>query len=733
MIDYKNTLNNAQYEAVTSNAEAMLVIAGAGSGKTRVIVHRLAWLVEQGISPESILLLTFTRKAARQMIDRAQILLNSDFDNLQGGTFHSLAYSILRKTPPEWLKGHSFTLMDASDITQAINHCRERLKVNKKDLPKTPAIVSILSKARNKELLISDVLRQESFHMLPYADVLTELNTAYDNYRKENALLDYDDLLFELEGLLKNGGSPADVIRNQFSHILVDEYQDTNLVQGRITRLLAGDAAALKSRVMAVGDEAQSIYAFRGANVRNILNFQKLFPNTQLVRLEENYRSTQPILDVANGILAHAKDSFNKKLYTEKKGGIKPKMITPLSDGNQARIVVNRVQELLNTYSPQEIAVLFRAGYHSYPVENLLRIAKIPFQKFGGVRLVEASHIKDILSFARVALNPLDFPAFSRLANMCKGIGPKTAANIYELLAKHDDEGLRKKLKKHEEFFKDLVFIDKLRRESPAPGDFLEQLIDWYRPRLECLYPEDWPGRMQGLEEILQIAYGYTDLDLFVADLALEAPEGEGMGESEPSRDSITLSTIHSAKGLEWKAVLMIDLVEDRFPSHHAQVRQEDFEEERRLFYVGCTRAKEILELYSPAAVYSRKEGCHIGVNRSPFLLEVEQAGENLLDSFMENYAGVLIARRPPKPKFSQPAPVLTPTEPVINKNPDESTAGQMAGLVNDQYCKHKIFGRGKILKIVDDEKVLVNFPGYGIKTILTRYLQIISPEQANN
>lgn len=303
-----SALNPAQREAVTAPDGPVLVVAGAGSGKTRTIVHRLAWLAEQGVDPASMLLLTFTRKASREMLSRAADLLGYSLGGVQGGTFHAFAFSVLRRRRPAWAPG-PVTVMDGSDSAAALQQCRDELKIGKRDrsFPKTQAVLALLSKARNKETPVEEILRRESPHLLPYADDLIRLGEAYREYRRAHSLLDYDDLLFELEALLRGEADDpglAEYMRDCHSHIMVDEYQDTNRVQARIVRLLAGE----RGNVMAVGDDAQSIYAFRGADVRNILEFPTLFPETRLIRLEENYRSRRPVLDVANAVLAGARD-----------------------------------------------------------------------------------------------------------------------------------------------------------------------------------------------------------------------------------------------------------------------------------------------------------------------------------------------------------------------------------------------------------------------------------------
>ena len=769
MIDYAKALNEAQYAAATCGDGPVLVVAGAGSGKTRTITYRLAWLAEQGVAPEAMLLLTFTRKAAQEMLHRAGLLCDHALAGVQGGTFHAFAYGILRRFRPEWLGDRPFTVMDSADITAAVKHCKEALGLGKGDraFPKTQAIVGLLSKARNKELPLAEILQREAFHLLPYADGLTELGRRYDAFRRESGVMDYDDLLFELEALLRQDARAAELLRSRYRHILVDEYQDTNLVQARIVRLLAGPEGEAPGNVMAVGDEAQSIYAFRGANVRNILDFPKLFPGARIIRLEENYRSTRPILAVANNLLEHAAESFRKTLFTRREGGDPVRLVTPLSDKSQARLVVERIRELLQSHLPHEIAVLFRAGFHSFALEMALNQAGIAFRKYGGLRYTEAAHVKDVIAFARLLLNPLDMPAFERLAALHEGIGPKTAQKLYEAGASGDTARMGKAFARHAAFRADMEFIESLRARPQSPSLTLAAILEQYRPLLEQHYPEDWPRRQQALEELLQMAAGYTELDLFLADLALESPEEEEGGE-----DRITLSTIHSAKGLEWNAVLIIDLVEDRFPSRHALARPEDFEEERRLMYVACTRARQQLDLYAPATLYSRAEQGMTHVNQSPFLREM---GPQLAEQWLEGFGGGLRRREsgcgtpaatggrslsdripidlpgelsgglagpsrsaagsfwgkersapsvlpdgedcqlPPEERFS-PAPAA-PSHVVAAAAPAGGTR------LPQGYCRHRIFGRGKVIRQLPPDKVQVNFPGFGLKVILAEYL----------
>ena len=739
MIDI-STLNPAQLEAVTAPDGPVLVIAGAGSGKTRTIVHRLAWLAEQGVPASDMLLLTFTRKASREMLLRATDLLGYSIGGVHGGTFHSFAFSVLRQYRPAWAEG-PVTVMDSADSASAIQQCKERLKVGKGDrsFPKTQTIIGLLSKARNKEISIGDVLQRDAQHLLPHADALESIGEAYRGYRRQHGLLDYDDLLFELEDLLK--GDPeagreglAERFRELYRYIMVGEYQDTNRVQARLVRLLAGEAG----NVMAVGDDAQSIYAFRGADVRNILDFPKLFPGTRVIRLEENYRSTQPVLDVANAVLAPASEGFRKNLFTTKENTPKTprvRLVRPMSDLTQANVVAARVEELLDRYQAKEIAVLFRAGYQSYHLEVALSKRGIKFRKYGGLRYAEAVHVKDVVAFVRLAINPLDMPSFERVAGLSKGVGTKTAEKIYHVAAQGDFDALRKACTKYPDLWSDMLLLDKLREHNLTPAALIEMVIEHYTPRLQAIFPDDWPRRQQGLSELAHIASAYTDLEQFVADLSLETPEDDADEFDEAGR--VVLSTIHSSKGLEWDAVILLDLVEDRFPSRHALVRPEDFEEERRLMYVACTRAREDLELFVPATLYSRQNGGNEPATPSPFVRELPFSA---LEEWQEGYTGRISKRSTSfagDPAFSRPSLDIPrelanpnagrvkgvfppPVIPEAKGNRAASKGGAGCG-----YCRHKVFGRGKIVEQLPPDKCRVNFPGFGLKVILSAFLTL--------
>jgi DNA helicase-2/ATP-dependent DNA helicase PcrA len=718
MIDYKKELNPAQYEAAMTLEGPLLCIAGAGSGKTRTVVYRLANMVEQGVAAHDILLLTFTRKASQEMLHRAGELLGHGIGAVSGGTFHGFAYSVLRQHPPQGFEG-GLSIMDSADATEALKYCKDTMGLGKgdKSFPKTATVMGMLSKARNKEREIGDILQREAFHLAAYRDDIVQISTGYSNYKREHGLLDYDDLLFELENLLRTRPDLLDYYRHRFKYIMVDEYQDTNLVQARLVQLLAGG----HRNVMAVGDDAQSIYAFRGANVQNILEFPAMFPGTRIVKLEENYRSVQPVLDLTNAILAEAPVAFHKTLFTSRTGGNLPQLVKPLSDLTQANQVVNKIAELRRSYEPKDIAVLFRAGYQSYHVEMQLSKAGIPFRKYGGVKYSDAAHVKDVMCYVRLLINPLDLPAFQRLAANVKGVGPKTALKIYEASRLADPSTLDRLLKKYPDFATDLELVDSLRRQRLEPVEVLEEVLEVYKPRLMQLYPDDYPRREHGLEQLVQIAATYRELDLFVSDLSLEDPNPDAAA----SEDHITLSTVHSAKGLEWDAVLVIDLVEERFPSKQALQKADDLEEERRLMYVACTRAREYLGLFVPSSIYSRGGGGNEPAMPSPFVRDLPVY---LYEEWKENYTGGLMQREYQQQRTMR----LGDSVPAAPDAFSRATGGESEPAFAPRtasrklgHCTHKIFGRGKLIKHLPPDKYQVNFPGFGLKVIMEAYLQM--------
>ena len=702
-IDFEHELNLRQLEAVRTTEGPVLVIAGAGSGKTRTIVYRLAHLVQSGVDPAQILLLTFTRKASQEMLKRAEIILGRPLAGTSGGTFHSFAYATLRRNSQDAGFENGFTLMDRGEMESAIKSVKDELKLGKGDrsYPKKSTLMDMITKSRNKELDLGQLLEQEAYHLAPYLDDLREIADGYATFKHNHSLADYDDLLVLLDRLLARNEPLRNQLQTRYKYIMVDEYQDTNLVQARIVRHLAGT----RGNVMAVGDDAQSIYAFRGANVANILDFPKTFEGTKIVRLEQNYRSVQPVLDLTNHILDNAVLKFEKKLFSERQSHRLPRLVTPLSDQSQTRLVVDRIIALSKRYQLHDIAVLFRAGYQSFPLEVALTRVGIEYQKYGGIRFHEAAHIKDVLAFLRLVLNSHDLMAWQRALEHVKGVGPKTVQKLYQAIHSENNKQLTGMEKKYPELHELLAALDTLRTMGRKPAPLLDRVMEFYQPILVAKYPDDYPKRQAGLEQLGQIAANYGDLEMFLADLCLDGnPE-----EEKRKEDAVVLSTVHSSKGLEWNAVLIIDLVEDRFPSRRAMQRPEDLEEERRLMYVACTRAKDELDLYVPSTIYNRFNHISDPVLPSPFVLELP---ESCYERLQESYAGALQQRNGNVPASdhaetdSSPTPTATPAK---------------LG-----FCRHKVFGRGKIVARIEPNKYRINFPGFGLKVIVEDYIELI-------
>ncbi|WP_319584651.1 ATP-dependent helicase [uncultured Pseudodesulfovibrio sp.] len=712
-IDFENELNEAQREAVTTTEGPVLVIAGAGSGKTRTIVYRLAHLVNQGVDPAQILLLTFTRKAAQEMLARAETILGRSLHGTSGGTFHSFSYATLRRNASDIGFDAGFTLMDRADSENICKEVKDTLKLGKGDrsYPKKATLLDMITKSRNKELTIDAIMEREAYHLSPYLEDIERISDGYAKFKRQHALVDYDDLLFLLDKLLAKNEPLRNQLQARYRYIMVDEYQDTNLVQARIVKHLAGT----KGNVMAVGDDAQSIYAFRGANVANILEFPKIFEGAKVIRLEKNYRSVQPILDLTNEILKGATTKFDKHLYSDLKSDKLPQVVHPLSDQTQARLVVDQILELGRKHMLHDVAVLFRAGYQSFPLEVALTRIGIDYQKFGGIRFHEAAHVKDVLSYIRLILNPHDLLAWQRAMEHIKGVGPKTVAKIYQAIHSGDKKYMAKMVKKHEQLKELLTELDRLRSGPMKPSTILEAVLAFYQPILIEKYPDDYPKRQAGLEQLSQIAASYQDMEQFIGDLSLDGdPDDEKRKEN-----AVVLSTVHSAKGLEWAAVIIIDLVEDRFPSRKAMQRAEDLEEERRLMYVACTRAKEELKLFVPGSVYNRASGMSDPTLPSPFILELP---DTVFERLNESYGGGLEKRR--RSVYSLPEPAVPLSD--ADTQGDSASAKPKVDPSKLGFCKHKIFGKGKIVAQLEPNKFRVNFPGFGLKVIIGDYLELL-------
>ena len=697
-------LNPAQREAVESVEGPVLVIAGAGSGKTRTLTTRLAYLVSQGIPAERILLLTFTRKAAREMITRAEALVGNSCGKVQGGTFHSLCHYMLRQYG--YLLGFSpnFTVLDRGDSEDLLNLLKNSLGFPgaKRHAPKKETLASILSKIKNQGKTLEEIITTEYPNFVDLIPQIERLFKEYELYKREHQLMDYDDLLINWLTILKDYPQAREEVGKRYNYIMVDEYQDTNLLQGEIVVYMASS----HRNVMAVGDDSQSIYGFRGANYRNIFDFPKHFPEARIIKLEQNYRSTQPILDLANAVIERSKIKYTKVLFTEKKEGPKPILFRAKDDHAGSEFVADEVLRLTNEEGVplSQIAVLMRAAFHSYDLELELTKRGIPFVKYGGLKLLESAHIKDVVSILRILANPYDFLSWNRVLLLLEGVGPRSAERIVNLLKTSDLESAIFNIKRQfsqPELQKLLHLSQELMGTRLPPLETLSQVLSFYEPIFERAYYEDAHRRERDLESLIALSEKYETLEEFLTDLVLE-PIYSSEVEGERKEEILTLSTIHSAKGLEWNTVFVLSVIEGRFPSSYSLLNPEELEEERRLFYVAVTRAKERLYLIAPLTVYVPGEG-RTFAKLSRFLQEV------------------------PKGLYVEYG---KQEEPIAKAQKEEKGASINMPFKVGDLVRHPRFGEGEVMKVVDQEKVMVYFVGKGPTLLHLKYatLERLSP-----
>ena len=612
-IDYPGSLNSQQLAAVTAGDGPSLVIAGAGSGKTRTLVYRVAYLIDSGVDPSNILLLTFTRKSAQEMLNRAGDLIGARSQRVCGGTFHSVANMLLRRYGRSIGVEPGFTILDRGDAEDLIALCRAQLGLNEKDkrFPRKGTIMEMLSKSENTLRSLDDIVLEEFSHFADHLEDLTKLQQAYQAAKRQKQLLDYDDLLVMLRLLLEKDESARATISRQYRYILVDEYQDTNRLQAEVVRRLA----STHNNVMVVGDDSQSIYAFRGATFKNIMEFPTLFSGATVYKLEENYRSTQPILNLANSIIEEASEKYTKRLFTRKSEGPLPALVEAAGENAQSRFIAQKILELREEGVPlSEVAVLFRSSFHSFDLEIELSRAGLPFIKRGGVKFIETAHVKDLLAHVRVAANPLDTVSWHRALMLVEGVGPKKAQDVLAGIAKTGQpfDVLRGVSGRSGQGLKNLAnALESLAgADDRSPAAQVDHIYEYYLPILKEQY-DDYPKRIRDLDHLHTIAEGYPSIDDFLADLALEPPDGSAVDIEAPDRDDekLVLSTIHSAKGLEWQCVFVMWVVDGRFPSAYSFLSDEELEEERRLFYVAVTRAKRHLFMTYPINVYDKASG----------------------------------------------------------------------------------------------------------------------------
>jgi ATP-dependent DNA helicase UvrD/PcrA len=623
--DFASELNRQQATAATHADGPLLIIAGAGTGKTRTLVYRVAHLIERGVAAERILLLTFTRRAAQEMLSRAERLVGSNSKRVHGGTFHATAHRLLRRYGPAAGLAKDFTIMDQGDSADLMQLSRAQLgyAARVKRFPKKETLQYVYSRHINTGIPVEAIVRDEYAQFVDYLEDFAKIYGDYIRRKQERNLVDYDDLLLFWALMLEASPELRQQIGGMYDHILVDEYQDTNVLQARILRGMC----ATHANITVVGDDAQSIYSFRGANFRNILDFPKQFPGATTVTLEQNYRSTQPILSVTNTLISRAAERFTKNLWTERTGGETPWLVAARDEQQQTRFVVDRILELHEEGTPlREIAVLFRAGYMSADLEIELTNRKIPFEKWGGLKFLEAAHVKDVLAFLRILENPRDEVSWYRLLLLLPGIGDATArAAIDSMIAaawKSDAFGRYNPPPRAREAHAALVaLLNELRSgplldEAQVAADIarVRQLYDnILRERYDRVEP-----RLADLDQLQTIAAGYPDRATFLSALALEPPQAtqDLPGGSHEENDCLILSTAHSAKGKEWDVVFVIWAVDGWFPSARCLNTEEETEEERRLMYVALTRARNYLSVTYPLNAYSSRRGADYSLDQ---------------------------------------------------------------------------------------------------------------------
>ena len=626
-VDFAADLNEAQRAAATHPDGPLLIVAGAGTGKTRTLVYRVAHLLGRGVPPERILLLTFTRRAAQEMLARAEKLVGSESRAVHGGTFHGTAHRLLRRFGPEAGIAGDFTILDQGDAEDLMQLSRAAcgLADKTKRFPKKETLHHVYSRHVNTEIPVGAILREEYPRFIEFEDDFTRVFADYTARKQARNLLDYDDLLLYWAMLLETEAarSIGDRIGALYDHILVDEYQDTNVLQARILKGMC----RVHRNLTVVGDDAQSIYAFRGATIRNILDFPREFPGAKVVTLEQNYRSTQPILDASNLLISRAEERFTKELYTTRTGGERPWLVTAQDDAQQTRFVVDRILELHEAGTPlREMAVLFRAGYMSAELEIELTARNIPFEKWGGLKFLEAAHVKDVLAFLRVLENPRDEVSWYRLLQLMPGIGETTARRAIEALADRDwnPEAFADFVPppRAREAHANLVTLLRALRRADLEGDGgvakdIVRVRTMYDEILRARYDREEP-RLADLDRLQAIADGYASRTDFLAAITLDPPASStdlGFG-SDTEDDVLILSTAHSAKGKEWDAVFLIWAVDGWFPMSRALGDDDQIEEERRLMYVALTRARDHLAVTHPFNVYQTRRGADYSLSQ---------------------------------------------------------------------------------------------------------------------
>ncbi len=623
IINYQEKLNQEQLRVVKEANGPSLVLAGAGSGKTRVLIYRLAYLLEKGVPQNNILLVTFTNRAANEMVNRAEILIKSNLNDLWGGTFHHIGNTTLRKEAQFLGYSSNFTIVDKEDAKDLLEDCLGDLGLTKRDklFPKKDLIYNIYSLAANAQKGAHQIIPEFYPHIEDYTGLIKKILILYGKKKKSANVMDFTDLLNNWLKLLENQ-TICDKYAENFRYILVDEYQDTNRLQFEILKRIS----SYHKNILVVGDDAQSIYSFRAADINNILDFPKTFEGTKIFKLQNNYRSSPQILSLANEIIKHNVNQFPKTLKPIKEASEMPFLVKTKDVYQQAKFIAQRVIELTReNINLGNMAVLFRSRFQAIELEMELLKRNIPYLVRGGLRFFEQAHIKDVLSYLKIVLNPKDELSFKRAICIHRGIGRTYAYKIWEKLirSKKPSTEVEKTLpKRQKEGYREFIKLYEALKKIKEPEIALSKILNYYKDYCYLSF-DNADERFLDLEELAKMGSTYKSIKEFLLDLgSFEEFKGETLVSSREKEDILVLSTIHQAKGLEWHAVFLIGFCDYDFPHPKSLASKETLEEERRLFYVATTRTKSILHISYPQTKYTFKNGVVI-TRPSMFLQEL--------------------------------------------------------------------------------------------------------------
>ena len=621
-VDYASELNPNQLLAATTIDGKVLVIAGAGSGKTKTLTYRTSYLLENGINPKQILLLTFTRKAANEIKSRAKTLLVntlSDDDlskdvlpsskmlnDITSGTFHSFCNMLLRQYSGLLGINPRFTILDTADSEDAIDLIYKEKKypaqTKKQAFPRKKTLQNIFSSSRNRRLPIKNLIEDNYPDIAIHIPIIEQLALDFHTYKRANHLYDFDDIISQVVSHLKSNRKFRALLQENYRYIMVDEYQDTNIPQKQLIDLIAAPASV---SLMVVGDDNQSIYAFRGANYENILLFGETYPEAKLIKLEQNYRSTPAVLDYINGLSAQITLGYQKQLYsTMAIAGHKPIFSRLTDETREAKYIADKIVEHKADYDYKDFAILCRTSFQSNYVQLEFMERNIPFIVVGGIKFIERRHIKDVLAFVKILYNPNDTIAWHRILTLFRGVGGVTATRLTQAINADNNsfEPLRAKaFTKKSEQLEPLYTVLTKASQAENVETVIEDILEFYIPLLKTI-EENWRERSEDFRVLKNLAKEHNSLDNFLENLALDPPNDSiaVMDKAQDDKDKVTISTIHSSKGLEWPIVFVNSLVDGMTPHHRSIDDFEELEEERKLFYVACSRAKTRLYLTAP-------------------------------------------------------------------------------------------------------------------------------------